>query len=56
MKREIDAGARRIGIFYGVAHMPDLEERLQDQLELQYANTDWIDAWRLGDEPASADN
>jgi hypothetical protein len=48
LKREIEAGARRIGIFYGVAHMPDLEERLLDQLALEYSDTDWIDAWQLG--------
>ncbi len=48
LKREIDAGARRIGIFYGVAHMPDLEERLLDQLGLEYSDTDWVDAWLLG--------
>jgi len=48
LKREIDAGSRRIGIFYGVAHMPDLEERLLDQLGLRYVSTDWVDAWRLG--------
>lgn len=48
LKREIDAGARRIGIFYGVAHMPDLEQRLLDQVNLSYDSTDWVDAWRLG--------
>ncbi len=48
LRREIDAGSRRIGIFYGVAHMPDLEERLLDQLGLRYVSTDWVDAWRLG--------
>lgn len=47
LKREIDGGAKRIGIFYGVAHMPDLEERLVDQLGLIYSGTDWIDAWQL---------
>jgi hypothetical protein len=50
LKREIDAGSRRIGIFYGVAHMPDLEERLLDQLGLEYSATDWVDAWQLGGE------
>jgi hypothetical protein len=49
LKREINAGARRIGIFYGVAHMPDLEERLFEQLGLSYVSTDWVDAWRLGE-------
>lgn len=48
LQREIESGARRIGIFYGVAHMPDLEERLIRQLGLAHNNTDWIDAWQLG--------
>ncbi len=48
LKREVEAGARRIGIFYGVAHMPDLEERLIDQLDLTWESTDWVDAWQLG--------
>ncbi len=47
--REIDGGAQRIGIFYGVAHMPDMEERLLEQLGLTYESTDWVDAWQLGD-------
>lgn len=48
LKRELAGGAQRIGIFYGVAHMPDLEERLADQLGMRYASTDWVDAWKLG--------
>ncbi len=46
MLDRIDAGAARIGIFYGVGHMPDLEERL---LELGFVRraTVWIDAWQL---------
>ena len=48
LRREIETGAKRIGIFYGVAHMPDLEERLLDQVGLVYEETSWVDAWRLG--------
>jgi hypothetical protein len=48
LKREIQAGARRIGIFYGVAHMPDMEERLLDQLGMTWESTEWVDAWQLG--------
>ena len=48
LRREIELGAKRIGIFYGVAHMPDLEERLLDQVGLEQAETIWVDAWRLG--------
>jgi len=49
LEKEIEGGARRIGIFYGVAHMPDLEERLLDQIGLHYDGTEWVDAWQLGD-------
>ena len=38
----------RIGIFYGVAHMPDLEERLLNEVGLTYKTTTWVDAWQLG--------
>jgi hypothetical protein len=49
LKREIESGAKRIGIFYGVAHMSDLQDRLLEQLGLTYDRTDWVDAWQLGD-------
>ena len=53
LQREIAAGAKRIGIFYGVAHMPDLEERLLDQAGLEYEKTTWVDAWQLGSAPVT---
>lgn len=52
LQREIKAGAKRIGVFYGVAHMPDLEERLLEELGLAYEKTTWVDAWELGATPA----
>jgi len=48
LRSQLDSGARRVGIFYGVAHMPDLEERLLNELGLSYAETIWVDAWQLG--------
>jgi hypothetical protein len=47
LRRQIGLGDRRIGIFYGVAHMPDLENRLVDEFGLRYERTRWVDAWRL---------
>lgn len=47
LKEQIALGEQRIGIFYGAAHMPDLEERLLDQLGLTYSETLWVDAWQL---------
>ncbi len=49
LAQEVESGAKRIGIFYGVAHMPDLEERLLDQLDMTWESTEWVDAWQLGD-------
>ncbi len=47
LKNQLDGGAKHVGIFYGVAHMPDMEQRLINQLDLIYLDTTWIDAWRL---------
>ena len=48
LQREVESGAKHIGIFYGVAHMPDLEARLINQLGFVYDRTAWVDAWQLG--------
>ena len=55
LEEQVESGARRIGIFYGVAHMPDFEERLIGQLSLEYQNTQWVNAWRLDAGPTNAD-
>jgi hypothetical protein len=47
LKESLDAGVSRAGIFYGVGHMPDLEERLL-AMGLVRAETAWVDAWLLG--------
>jgi len=35
--------------------MPDMEERLLDQLGLTYESTEWVDAWQLGDRDQGKD-
>ena len=47
LKGQLDGGAKRVAIFFGVAHMPDMEQRVISQLDLIYLDTTWIDAWRL---------
>lgn len=51
---ELSGGAKRVGIFYGVAHMPDLERRLGEQLGLAPVGAEWVDAWQL-EEPESVE-
>ena len=46
---ELDSGAKRIGIFYGVGHMPDFDERLA-QMGMVPIRTVWVDAWYLGNQ------
>lgn len=46
LRNELDSGAKRLGIFYGVAHMPDIEERLLE-MGLVPIKTTWVDAWNL---------
>jgi hypothetical protein len=49
LKDRIDADAKRIGIFYGVAHMADFEQRLLNELAVAKTETEWVDAWRFTD-------
>jgi hypothetical protein len=44
---QIKAGKRRVGIFYGAGHLPDMERRLTDELGLRKADVRWVEAWDL---------
>jgi hypothetical protein len=42
------SGARRVAIFYGAAHCPDLEHRLASgPLAMQRVGQEWLPAWRI---------
>lgn len=47
LSREIANGAKRVGVFYGVGHLSDLERRVVGELGLEHAATEWLDAWQL---------
>jgi hypothetical protein len=47
LRREIAAGKRKIAIFYGAGHMPDLVRRLGDDFGLTPVRTRWLVAWDL---------
>lgn len=44
---EVARGNRRIAVFYGAAHMPDFDERLRKEFDLQPAEPEWLEAWDL---------
>ncbi len=47
LKQEIDKGKKKLAIFYGAAHMPDLAERIEEQLSLALQQQEWVEAWDL---------
>lgn len=46
MQRELAAGHSHLGIFYGAAHFPDMEKRLQD-LGFKRGAQEWLTAWDI---------
>jgi hypothetical protein len=51
-QKEVVKGRKKIAIFYGAAHMPDFEKRLEEDFGLKRAKTTWQTAWNLNDETA----
>jgi hypothetical protein len=47
LAREVAAGRKKLGIFYGAAHFPDMVKRLTEAGWVT-AGTEWMTAWELG--------
>lgn len=46
-QEELDKGTKKIAIFYGAAHMPDFEQRLENKFDMKVESVRWIEAWDL---------
>jgi hypothetical protein len=46
LNKETAIGKRRIAIFYGVGHLPDLHKRLTEQ-GYKLAKVEWLNAWNM---------
>lgn len=46
MNRELAAGHKNLGVFYGAAHFPDMEKRLIDQ-GFKRVKQEWLTAWDI---------
>lgn len=46
LERELQDGAKMLGIFYGAAHFPDMEKRLGD-MGFTVMGTEWVTAWAI---------
>lgn len=51
LTRVLAAGRRNVAVFYGAGHMADLEQRVLKLPGARVVGREWLDAWRLGDEP-----
>jgi hypothetical protein len=47
LREQIDAGKKKIAIFYGAGHMPNFERRLEDELGMERGDARWLTAWDL---------
>ncbi len=47
LQKQIAAGKKKIGIFYGAAHLPDFEKRLLEDFGLHKTDQRWLAAWDL---------
>ncbi|MGH9362192.1 MAG: hypothetical protein ACRD2T_09760 [Thermoanaerobaculia bacterium] len=47
LRKALDGGKKRVGIFYGGAHMPDMERRLVEAFGLKRKSVRWLVAWDL---------
>lgn len=48
LAREVEAGKKKLGIFYGAAHFPDMVKRLAEAGWVQ-TGTEWMTAWDIGE-------
>ena len=49
LRREMSKGKKRIGIFYGAGHLPDMEQRLAEGFGMypDLKTTKWLTAWDM---------
>lgn len=54
LRKQVDAGRKKIAVFYGAGHLPDMEKRLVSDFGLKEQSVTWIEAWNLrAKEPAN---
>jgi hypothetical protein len=47
LDKQLEAGKKRIAIFYGAAHLPDMERRLVGDYGFKRSGESWLSAWQL---------
>jgi hypothetical protein len=47
LEKELKAGKKSLAIFYGAAHLPDLEKRMIEKMGFERKGARWMTAWDL---------
>ncbi len=47
LRKQIESGKKRLGVFYGAGHLTDMDERLQKDFGLEPTKVTWLTAWDL---------
>ncbi len=54
LQKQIAAGKQKLAVFYGAAHLPDMDARLHKEFGLVRKSVEWLTAWDLREKPAGA--
>jgi len=47
LRQQLAAGKRKLGIFYGAGHLPDMHDRLIADFGMKAVEVTWLEAWNL---------
>jgi len=47
LEEQLKSGKRKLGVFYGAGHFPDMHQRLLKDFGAELVETDWVEAWNL---------
>ena len=47
LKDELSGDSKRVAVFYGAGHLPDMAQRLEEDFDMVERETTWLDAWDL---------
>jgi hypothetical protein len=47
LDKQLEAGKKKIAVFYGAAHLPDMERRLLGDYGFKRSGEQWLTAWQL---------
>ena len=47
LKKRLQAGDRKLAIFYGAGHLPEMDDQLEKDFSMKPVGVEWVEAWDL---------